>query len=253
MTKAVNAVANQGDFALVSVGIGDPDNMTLRAYRTLAAADLVIGMKHVCEGLAEYLQGKQVEDAGHGLFTSLAREGNDRQQVRQREAALREKIEAAYAAGQKIVVLEFGDPFLFGPQRGYLQAFAHLNPRIVPGMSSFNAANALIERPLLGGQSRRLCMTTLAHLPPLEAEVPDLLVLFAMQMDFSRLVTALKRGYADNTPVVLVFHAGFRARQHCLRTTLGDLLQQVQAQTLPWDYLVYVGKCLDEAKLDEDQ
>lgn len=76
---------------LVSVGIGDPDQITLRAQRTIERADVIFGMQKVRDNFAHLIQGKPQYDAGHGLFT-LALRGAAPAEVETREREVREII-----------------------------------------------------------------------------------------------------------------------------------------------------------------
>lgn len=147
-----------GQLYLVSAGIGDAENITLKAYNILKMADVVIAMPMVSQVFEELLSDKQLLDAGHGLFTDLAKRGLNAEalvQLQQKEAALAQQLRGFWAEGKTIVVLEMGDPCIFGPQVGYLKAFKDLKPTVIPGISSFNAANALLAQPLLA-QGKRL-------------------------------------------------------------------------------------------------
>lgn len=240
-----------GRLHLVSAGIGDADHMTLRAHRVIGAADVVLGMGFVLDGLRGLLAGKQVHDSGHGLFTPLARrhrEGVALAGIEAEEQRVRALVRDAHARGARVAVVDFGDPLLYGPQAGYLREFADLAPVVVPGISSFNAANALLARPVLGASCASLALTTLHGLqaqPP--AWRPDMLVLFGMGMDWPALQVELLRRCGAAMPVALVLHAGRRAHQAIVRTTVGQLAADAAAREVPWASLVYVGEGLADA------
>lgn len=42
-----------------------------------------------------------------------------------------------------------------GPQVGFIQAFSDLNPVVIPGVSSFNAANEALARDVMIGSTSR--------------------------------------------------------------------------------------------------
>jgi len=236
-------LATAGELFLVSAGIGDADNLTLKALKIIQQADLILAMPFVARQLEEHLPtGVEVLDAGHGLFTPLARNGsNTPEQIEQQESHVRQRVREAIAAGQQVVVIEFGDPTLFGPQVGYLQEFHDLNPVILPGISSFNAANALLCQPLLHGGSQRLMLTTLRGLDGFTGTPPDLLVLFTMRLELPKLADRLLQLYPESTAVALVISAGFSERQQVQHLTLGRLKAESTDLEIPWDCLIYVG------------
>lgn len=230
-----------GRLLLVSVGVGEPDNITLRAYKLLQEADLIVGMASLCKSFAFLLHGKQVLDAGHGLFTELARKHLTAEQAEHEERVVQQQIRDAYAKGKLVVVLEMGDPCLFGPQAGYLQAFKDLQPEVVAGVSSFNAANALLAQPLLSNTHQRVQLSGLQALYDASADsVPPVWVLFSMGLDIPQLISSLQRLYSMDTPITLVMDAGF-ADQRLLSATVKNLSDLLATHEVPWACLIYVG------------
>lgn len=235
-----------GKLYLVSAGIGDPDNMTLRAHKIVTNADIVLAMKFIREQYAALLEGKDVYDAGHGLFTNLE-EGDgaygDKDKIR---AVIRDGI----LAGQTVVVLDFGDPVLYGPHSGYLKEFADLNPEVIPGISSFNAANSALGREISGGYNRAVVISEAMgnqndddRLEKLAA-TGSTLVLFTMLMDVDKIVSRLKKHLPGDTPAAVVCCAGFKEKQNVVLTDLDSLAQRIKDEKPSWDYLVYIGDFL---------
>lgn len=234
----------QGRLLLVSAGIGDAENITLKAYRLLKAADVVIAMPRVSQVFADILHGKLLLDAGHGLFTDLAKRGLNAEQLvnlAQQEEQLAKQIRDYWAEGKSIVVLEMGDPCIFGPQVGYLKAFKDLNPEVVAGISSFNAANALLAQPLLA-QGKRLQLSNLSLLETIHPEaVPETWVLFCMGLDLVKVFKQLKQLYPLTYPISIVISAGFVAQQQVITGSLQQLDERLADKQLPWSCLIYIG------------
>ncbi len=248
------ALAAQGGLYLVSVGIGDPDNMTVKARKLLERADIVFGMKRVREQLPELLQGKEVHEAGHGLFGPMARRDKPAAEVEAMEAETRRIVREGVKAGKTVVVLDYGDPTIYGPQTGYLKEFHDLAPEVVPGISSFNAANAALARGITdGGMSRSVIITaamgardgykgsdTLEKL----AETRSTMVFFTMGMKLPEVVRKLKQHYPGETPIAIVSHAGVARKQAVLQATLDTVVERTSGGELPFEHLIYVGDFL---------
>lgn len=231
----------QGRLLLVSTGIGEPDNLTLRAQKAIQQADLIVGMQGQRERVAHLIEGKQVLDAGHGLFTELARRSSDIGAVETHEEQIQKELRAAWAAGKTIVVLEMGDPCLFGPQEGYLHAFADLNPEVIPGISSFNAANALLARPLLNSGKQKIQLSGLQALEEANKDnLPDTWVLFCMGLEMPSVLKQLEKLYSPSTKIALVLEAGFN-QQRIIEANLAELPQRLENEEIPWAVLIYVG------------
>lgn len=243
--------SSRGRLFLISVGVGDPDNITVRAHKTLAQADLVFCMPRVRDRFADLLADKPVHDAGHGLFTPLARRDATDAQVDAMESRARQTIRKALAEGKTVAILDYGDPCLYGPQAGYLHEFRDLDPVVIPGISSFNAANAALATSVAGGTRSRSVILTAARnadaayrgddrLDKL-AETRSTMVLFTMGIDLPQVVEQLAGHYPADTDVALVCHAGEVERQSVLRATLGTVLELVGDHPPPFEHLLYVG------------
>ena len=241
---------HSGTLYLVSVGIGDLDNMTIRARNIIEQADIVLAMQFIREQLADLLEGKAVYDAGHGLFTGSDINSGTPEDEEQVRAVIRDGIRD----GKTVAVLDFGDPTLYSPQSAYLKEFSDLNPKIIPGISSFNAGNAALGRELTRAYDRAVILTEAMNDPdnpqPLRERLEKLaathstLVLFAMRLDLPLVAQELMRHYPADTPVAIVTHAGFSEQENVIRGTLETIAEQTRDMDLPWQHLLYVGDFL---------
>ena len=141
----------------VGVGPGDPELVTLKAQRVIAAADVVAypvarhGRSVARRIAAPYLRGDQIEVAlGYPVTTEQTDHPGGY------EAALREFYDDAAARlaahlddGRDVAVLCEGDPFFYG---SYMYVHERLAGRyeteVVPGVTSFSAAAAAAGTPL---------------------------------------------------------------------------------------------------------
>jgi precorrin-2/cobalt-factor-2 C20-methyltransferase len=133
----------------IGVGPGDPELLTLKAYRLLQAAPVVAyqaasDRESVARSIvAPYLTGKQIEvcfnfpraldpEAAYDLYSEAIK-----------------PISAHLSMGRDVVVLCVGDPLFYG---SFMYLFTRLSDRfiteIVPGISSPMAAAAAIGTPL---------------------------------------------------------------------------------------------------------
>jgi len=244
-------------FYLVSMGIGDPDNITVRALKTARQADVVFAMTRVQENFSELLQGKEVYNAGHGLFTPMARRKQTDEEVDALEAQTRNIIRKAVNAGKTVAVLDYGDPLVYGPQVGYLKEFQDLNPVVIPGVSSFNAANAVLAQGVTNGPRNESVILTAAKTTregyqgtdPLVklAESQSTLAFFTMGLALPEVVRQLMQHYPEKTPVAIVLHAGVAEKQSVLRATLDTIVERTEGGTLPFEHMIYVGEFLERA------
>ena len=249
---AQNQARSKGRLCLISMGSGDRDNITVRAQKAVAAADVVLTGKHLAKKFADLLDSKEVHEIGHALFKKNCphRMANPAA-FEARERQTRDLVRKAVAAGKTVAVLDGGDPTIYGPHAGFLTEFADLDLEIVPGLSSFNAANAVLRRGITGGIASRSviltggmgdnpmfhCKDTLAKL----GETQSTMVVFTMRVKLPQVVERLKGSYPGDTPVAIVCHAGYRAKQKVIRATLDTILDATKEMKLPFENLIYVG------------
>ena len=246
--------AEQGRLYLVSAGIGDPDNITVKAHNILKEADLLFGGRRVAENFPELVKGKEIHEAGHGLFTPMQRRSMEDDKVDAMEQKNRNLIREAIKNGKTVAVVDYGDPMIFGPQTGYLKEFGDLNPVVVPGVSSFNASNAALATGVTSGKNSRSVILasvgsardTYKGSDPLAklAQTQSTIALFTMCVDLPLVVSQLKQHYPGNTPVAIVSHAGYSDKQQVLRATLDTVVDKVGDSDLPFEHMIYVGDFL---------
>ncbi|QDS96525.1 Cobalt-precorrin-4 C(11)-methyltransferase [Roseimaritima multifibrata] len=245
-------------FHLVGVGPGDADLMTLRAARVIENADIIICRKNHSETFRDYLQGKEVHHEFSGMIPFYSRdpslyEGEERKRAEQYQAKrlkLIHLVRGAAKAGRTVAVLDNGDPMIFGPSTWMLEEFADLKPQVVPGLSSFNAANAALGTGITSGGRTKSVTLTAGDWIKTEDTIEKLsvhrntMVLFTMRAEFQDFIEKLSINYPAETPIAIVQQAGHAAGEKIIRSTLGSALEEVASDDLPFEYLIYVGDFL---------
>ncbi|MFC4943754.1 precorrin-2 C(20)-methyltransferase [Pseudonocardia sp. GCM10023141] len=142
----------------VGVGPGDPELITIKAARVIAAADVIAyhSARHgrsIARGIAAaHLRAEQIEEA---LVYPVTTETTDHPGGYQgaidafyTEAAAR--LATHLEAGRDVVVLAEGDPLFYG---SYMHMHKRLADRyeteVVPGVTSISAAAAALGQPLV--------------------------------------------------------------------------------------------------------
>jgi len=250
---------SKGRLYLVGVGPGDPDLLTLRAAKVISEADLVICYPSIRDRLGKLLEGKELMC---GQFWRLHhfiglkpgdvpqdRRGEYEKITRERQQFIA-RIRKSLSQGQTVAILDNGDPMLYGPYVWCLSEFADADPEVIPGVSCFNAANALLQRSVAGGPHTKSVILTSADWPGTTdsmerlSELRCTMVLFTMQHEFGYFIERLSRSWPPDTPVAVVIQAGQKGRQRVVRGTLGDIQSKIDETTLPFEYLIYVGQFL---------
>ncbi|WP_319408302.1 SAM-dependent methyltransferase [uncultured Desulfosarcina sp.] len=253
-----SALAHQqtkSQFYLVSLGVGDADLITLRAIDTIKASDVIVCRDQTQEEFAGYLHGKTVLDPSLAGWRTYRRDcASIKDPQKQAEcqahaksrAQLIKQIRSAVQAGKTVSVLGSGDLMIYGgPYRWYLEEFKDLNPKIIPGVSCFNAANAAMGKDIMSGRaSHSAVLTTYREIDKL-AEYHPTMIIFTMHTKFDELVEKLKNHYPVETPIAIVFHAGYKQKEHIVKGRLDTILEAMKGKDFPFEHLVYVGDFMD--------
>jgi uroporphyrin-III C-methyltransferase len=233
-----------GEVWLVGAGPGDPSLLTLRAAEALRRADLV---------LYDALPGRGVLRLANPRAT-LVPVGKRKGAAPLSQAKINARLVAGARAGQRVVRLKGGDPFLFarGGEEAAALAAAGIPWRVVPGVSAGLAAPAAAGIPLTQRGIASAVTFVTGH--DEAGNLPDSVDWDALGrgggtvvafMALSRLdeiaLRLLAGGRAPETPVAIVAQASLPG-QCTLRTTLGRCSLAARAAGLPMPALVVVGE-----------
>lgn len=147
-----------GRFFGVGLGPGDPELVTLKARRVIAAADVVAWL-HARRGpgvartiAAPFLRPGQIEVALRYPVTTEPAEpaGGYEEALRRFYDAAAEELAVHLDAGRSVAVLCEGDPFFYGSYMYLHDRLAHrYTTEVVPGVTSIAAAAAAAGAPLV--------------------------------------------------------------------------------------------------------
>ncbi|KAG0228504.1 hypothetical protein BGW42_002128 [Actinomortierella wolfii] len=239
-----------GQIKLIGAGPGDPDLLTMAAYKAITGwADVVLADKLVSKEILSLVSCE--------LF--IANKDKGCQASGQQE--LYERAIAALRQGKRVVRLKQGDPFIFGRGGEEYLYFSRLGyePTIVPGLSSSIAGPLLANIPLThrGVASQFLVCTGTGSqdsIPDMPGYVPHRTTVFLMAMHrLGGLVEDLKRaGYPDELPVAVVERASAKD-QRTLRATVGTVVDVVKEHGYRPPGILVVGWSCDALALDPSQ
>lgn len=233
-----------GCVALIGGGPGDPGLITVRGRRLLAQADVVVVDKLAPRDLlAELDPDVEVIDAGKAPHAhNLTQE------------QINSLIVSRALAGQRVVRLKGGDPFVFG--RGAEEALACVRAgvpfEVVPGVTSAVAVPAYAGIPVTHRGVTQDFAVVSAHLDPSQpgaavdwaalATGPGTLVLLMAVAHLEQVADELiKRGRAASTPVAVISD-GTTPRQQVLTSTLGQVAADAARQDIRPPAVVVVGE-----------
>ncbi|HEY2078096.1 MAG TPA: uroporphyrinogen-III C-methyltransferase [Streptosporangiaceae bacterium] len=233
-----------GSVALIGGGPGDPGLITVLGRRLLAEADVVVTDKLAPRSLlAELDPDVEVIDAGkrphaHNLT----------------QAQINELIVTRAQAGQRVVRLKGGDPFVFG--RGGEEALACVRAgvpfQVVPGVTSAIAVPACAGIPVTHRGITQDFSVVSAHLDPsqpgatvdwegLARGTGTLVLLMAVAHLDAVAAELIKRGRPAATPVAVICD-GTTPGQHVLTSTLERVAADAESAGVRPPAVVVIGE-----------
>lgn len=221
----------------IGAGPGDPELITVKGARLLAAADVVIYTGSlVSPRILEYCRPGA---AVHNSATLTLEE-------------VLATIRRAHTAGLTVARVHTGDPALYGAIQEQMDALdkEQIPYSVVPGVSSFLAAAAAIPHELtLPGVSQTVILTRLEGRTavPEEEKLSALarhgatMCIFLSVGQMERLVAELLAGgYTPQTAAVVVERASW-PEERVIRGTLADIAGRVKAAGITRTAQVLVG------------
>lgn len=145
----------KGKVYLVGAGPGDPELLTMKAFRLLRTAEAVLHDDLVSPEILELIPcAVQIHNVGKRCGTKKIRQGE-----------INGLMVALAASGLRIVRLKGGDPLIFGRAGEEIEALrANRIPfEIVPGVTSALAAAAAAEIPLTHRRASSALVLITAH------------------------------------------------------------------------------------------
>ena len=231
-----------GEVALVGTGPGDPELLTLQAYRFIQQADIVIYDRLVSQAIMAL-----VPQAAERIYV-----GKKQAKHRVPQEGINQLLVEHAKLNKKVVRLKGGDPFVFG--RGGEEA-QHLLANqvachIVPGMTAASACTSYVGIPLTHRQVAQSCTFITGHVKDSgELDLPwqtlcnsKQTIVFYMGVKSLPIITEqlINAGRSAQTPAALI-HKGTTPEQQIYRGTLSSLADVVKQHKVKPPTLIVIG------------
>lgn len=235
---------NKGKVYLVGAGPGDPGLLTLRGKECLEQADVVL-----YDYLANPVLLAHVPDRAERVYVGRRGKGKYPEQ----EAINHLLIERANA-GNVVVRLKGGDPFVFGRggEEAEVLASAGIEFEVVPGVTAAVAAPAYAGIPVTHRTLASTLTIVTGHEDPrkpstaldwsrLAASQGTVVFLMGMKNLSTIAATLIAEGRAASTPAAII-RWGTRVSQQTVVGTLADIADKAEAAQMEPPTVIVVGE-----------
>ncbi len=230
-----------GRVSLVGAGPGDPELLTLRAYRRIVEADVV-------------LYDNLVSPEVLALINPLAEKryvGKKAAKHALPQSDVNQSLIDLARSGHRVVRLKGGDPFIFGRGGEEMEALlaASVPVEVIPGITAAIGCAAYAGIPLTHRDWAQSVTFATGHLKQGLSELdwpalarPTQTVVFYMGMTAAAGIAEalMDHGRLPETPVAVIYH-GTRPDQKVAITTLSALSETIKTETIKPPALLIVG------------
>ena len=240
--NGLDKVMSNGEVFLIGAGPGDPDLLTLRAFRLLQKADVVLYDALVSDGVMAL-----VPESVERVYVGKRRANHSVPQT-----GINQLLVDYAKQGKRVARLKGGDPFIFGRGGEEIETLAeqHVPFQVVPGITAASGCSAYSGIPLTHrnyAQSVRFVTGQLrdgsVDLPWPELVVEGQTLVFYMGLKGLPIICErlISNGMDEKMPVALI-EKGTTQDQRVLVSELGQLPAMIKEEQVMSPSLFVVGR-----------
>ncbi|MBD3656125.1 MAG: uroporphyrinogen-III C-methyltransferase [Marinobacter sp.] len=237
-----NQNSSRGEVFLVGAGPGDPELLTLKAWRIITSAEVVLYDRLVSPEILALIP----EDA------EKVHVGKQRANHTLPQEQINQRLVDLALEGRRVVRLKGGDPFIFGRGGEEIETLAASGVRfqVVPGITAASGCAAYAGIPLTHRDYAQSVRFVTGHLKNDTCELPwadfvqnNQTLVFYMGLVGLPIITRelMAHGMRASMPVALVSR-GTTPQQQVVVGDLSNIVERVTASEVPAPTLVIIGE-----------
>lgn len=232
---------SEGEVALVGAGPGDPELLTLKAWRLIRSAEVVLYDRLVSPEILSL-----IPESAERIHVGKQRANHTlpQDQINNRLVELARK-------GHKVVRLKGGDPFIFGRGGEEIETLAAAGVRfqVVPGITAASGCAAYAGIPLTHRDHAQSVRFVTGHLKNDTCDLPwkdfvqnNQTLVFYMGLVGLPIICRqlIANGMSPDMPVALVSR-GTTPQQQVVVGDLSNIVERVEENAVPAPTLVIIG------------
>jgi len=238
--------AVEGKVFLVGAGPGDPELLTLKAYRLLQSADVVLYDSLISDGILALI----------GTQANLIHVGKRAKCHIASQSKINQLLVDHAKQGLMVVRLKGGDPFIFGRGGEELQELVkhQIKFEVIPGITAASGCTSYAGIPLTHREYAQSVRLITAHQKEQETinwqslAIEKQTLVFYMGLLRNKVISEslIKHGLPAKTPVAVVEN-GTRKEQRVLIGKIENLSELVEKNSIQMPALIIVGEVVSLA------
>ena len=239
--------SSQGKVSLVGAGPGDPELLTLKAVKAIAAATVILVDDLVNPAVLQHANPS-------ARIVHVGKRGGCKSTP---QAFIEKLMLMAAKEGENVVRLKGGDPFIFGRGGEEIEALqaAGIQVEVVNGITAGLAALTSLNVPLTHREHAHGVVFVTGHAKPGDggtdwaalastaAQAKLTLVIYMGVTDSLHIQNELLLGLPSDTPAAIIQHASLPQQRHAV-TTLANLRHTIDTVQLQSPSVIVVGDVL---------